>query len=256
MITDVELTDGSDKVWAVVGHGRVGTSMCAYWTHLGVNVIALDRPMLGSTGLADHLRAVRGVALAVPDGEIGAVLASIKAAKPKTLCVHFSGALRFEGAFAFHPLYSFPKHALLPETLATIPFACEPGAPDFQTIFPGAPNPTFTIRDEDAPLYHALAVLTGNLPGFCWNSCKDRLEGLTGMHASEVLGPYLTSLVNRFGENPAASFTGPVARRDAVTVKSNLAAIEGDAHLKVLYSAFLAAAWPEFGSVDRDTPVG
>ncbi|MBT8471914.1 MAG: DUF2520 domain-containing protein [Marinicaulis sp.] len=52
--------------------------------------------------------------------------------------------------------------------------------------------------------------------------------------------------MDRFQESPSDSLTGPVARRDAATVSSNLSALETNPELRALYETFLRVAWPDF----------
>ena len=127
-----------------------------------------------------------------------------------------------------------------------IAFACTEGGPPFSEIFPGAPNPYFDIADKDRARYHALAVLSGNLASFVWNETARELADYAGLPAEQIMESYLRSILERFVENPTASLTGPIARRDRATVEKNLASLAGDQKLQGLYLAFLAAAWPDF----------
>ena len=160
--------------------------------------------------------------------------------------IHFSGATRVEGVAAFHPLYSFPPHAVESATLENVAFACPKGGPAFEDVFPGAPNPHFEIADEDRARYHALAVLSGNFAAYLWNETAQEIASLSGLPPEDIMAGYLRSVIDRFVEAPEGSLTGPVARKDEETVATNLEALGYNPKLKELYQAFLNAAWPDY----------
>lgn len=160
--------------------------------------------------------------------------------------IHFSGATQVDGMWGYHPLYSFPAHSLPPTTLNLIAVARQPGAPLWRQIVPGAENPEFVVANEDRALYHALAVLSGNFAAFLWNEASREMAQSFGLEPGRVLAPYVAGVVDRFRESPENSLTGPIARKDRVTVESNLAALAGAPRLEALYRAFLAAAWPDW----------
>ena len=186
------------------------------------------------------------VAAAVPDGAIetwrDCWLESLTA---KTV-IHFSGAIRVDGMFAFHPLYSFPPHAVDPEDLEGAAFAGPKNGPSFEEVFPGAPNPHFRIADEDRARYHALAVLSGNFAAYLWNETASEIGKQSGLRPDAIMAPYLGSIVDRFLETPEGSLTGPIARKDENTVAANLNALVGSPKLKSLYEAFLRSAWSDY----------
>ena len=130
--------------------------------------------------------------------------------------------------------------------MKSIAFACPEDGPAFEDVFPGAPNPHFNIATKDRARYHALAALSGNFASFLWNETAKEFAALGDIPPETVLKSYFNGLVDRFAESPEASMTGPVLRKDSVTVERNLAALADTPKLKQLYEAFLAAAWPDY----------
>ena len=234
--------------YVIFGAGRVGRSMAGYLTHLGHAVSLVTRAEAEQNRQACE-KCIEGadvVAAAIPDGKLDAWRNEWRGAVAGEIAIHFSGAINVDGMHGFHPLYSFPPTPLPPETMKEIAFACPESGPAFADVFPGAPNPHFSIAAEDRARYHALAVLSGNFASFLWNETAKEFAALADIPPETILKSYFDSLVDRFVENPEASMTGPVLRKDKLTVEKNLAALGDSPRLKQLYEAFLNAAWPDF----------
>ena len=234
--------------YVIFGAGRVGANVAAYLRHLGheVDVILRRTALSDKATCRELINTANVVAAAVPDSSIAAWFEEWRHEIGEREAIHFSGAMTIEAMSAYHPLYSFPRSMIDFATFEQIGFACSEYAPAFNEIFPGAPNPNFRVKEQDRAFYHALAVVTGNLPAYLWNRSMPSIERFAGAKAGDVMSVYLQSLVDRFQEAPSDSLTGPIARRDAATVSSNLAALENVAELKALYETFLRAAWPNY----------
>jgi hypothetical protein len=234
--------------YVIFGNGRVGTNMAAYLRQLGHDVDIATRSEAETD--RDHCRRlIEGadvVAAAIPDGKLPGWRDQWRESLCDKTVIHFSGAAQIEGMHGYHPLYSFPQTLVDTAAMEKIAFACPADGRAFCDVFPGASNPSFVIADHDRAFYHALAVVSGNLSAYLWNQTAPAFEQLSGQAASDIMGVYLQSLVDRFLESPADSLTGPVARRDDETVASNLAALERAPMLRELYEAFLHAAWPNY----------
>jgi predicted short-subunit dehydrogenase-like oxidoreductase (DUF2520 family) len=231
--------------YVIVGTGRVGTSMAAWLARFGHDVATLSHAAARAdpAGARAALAAADIVAAAIPDGALAGWAGTNREALEGRLAIHFSGALAVAGLWSYHPLFSFPRTALPGEVMDRI--ALQAGAPPLAAVFPGAPNPEFTVPDADRALYHALAVLSGNFAAHLWNEAARIFAERFVLPPEKVLAPYLAGIVDRFAESPLDSLTGPVARRDEATVAANLAALAGEPRLAALYRAFLASAWPE-----------
>ncbi len=240
-------------IYVIFGNGRVGVNMASYLEHLGHGVSLLSREQ-ANDNQADCEMLVKNadiIAAALPDGKLSTWWDKWRPVIGDKTTIHFSGAVTIAGMYGFHPLYSFSKSVLPIETMREIAFACPTGGPSFGDVFPFAQNPNFEIADCDRARYHALAVLSGNLVGYIWNETAKEFAALSSLPPEQLMGHYLTSIVERFVENPSASITGPIARHDDVTVNENLSGLADNAKLRGLYEAFLIAAWPEFKATDQ-----
>lgn len=226
----------------IFGQGRVGRSFAAYAASLGFKTRLLAR----GEDAAAHVARAGLVAAAIPDDALAGWFKTWQGALQGKRAVHFSGARVIAGLPGYHPLYSFPSAPLAPLEFGRIAIAREPGAAAFAAILPGANNPEFIVRDEDRAFYHALAVVSGNFAAHLWNETATAFAARLGPDAGAIMSAYFGSVVARFGEAPLSSLTGPVARRDAATVRANLEALAGEPRLLALYRAFLASAWPDW----------
>lgn len=226
----------------IFGAGRVGGSVAAYARSLGH-----EAALVGRADAAEALVARADlIAAAIPDDALSGWFARWRGSLTGKPAIHFSGARVIEGLPGYHPLYSFPAAPLDPSEFGRIAIAREPGAARFADILPGANNPEFIVPAEDRAFYHALAVVSGNFAAHLWNETAAAFAARLGPDTSEIMSAYFGSVVARFRESPLSSLTGPVARRDAATVKANLEALAGEPRLLALYRSFLASAWPDW----------
>ncbi|WP_425409185.1 DUF2520 domain-containing protein [Hyphococcus sp.] len=235
--------------YTIFGCGRVGLNIAHYLEAYGHTVDLISRRDLeaGRAACIERVQRADVIAAAIPDDQLSVWRDAWRCEfRESQIVIHFSGAVSVAGAHSVHPLYSFPQSTLPIARMKEIAFACSPSAPAFETVFPGLPNRNFIIKESDRARYHALAVLAGNLPAFIWNNALKELSSLADTPAEDIIESYLTSIIERFAENPTGSMTGPVARRDRTTVTRNLQGLEGAGDLKRLYEAFLDAAWPDF----------
>ena len=234
--------------YVIFGAGRVGGNMAHYLEALGHDVSLISHAMAKSDGdvCRRAIAAADIVGAAVPDDHIANWRDEWADAIGNKTAIHFSGAARIAGMYAFHPLYSFPPGRVSPDVMKTIAFACPSDGADFKDVFANAPNPHFKIADEDRARYHALAVLSGNFAAYLWNETAKELAQFSGLAPETIMGGYLSSVVDRFLESPTDSLTGPVARRDMKTVEANMEALAASPKLQQLYRAFIDAAWPDY----------
>ena len=234
--------------YVIFGPGRVGKNIAAYVEELGDEAVLISR-RCARDKREECVRLIKDadiIAAAIPDSKLENWCAEWLDEIGERPAIHFSGAITIDGMYAYHPLYSFPPHALDPAVMKNVAFACSAEGPSFEDIFPGAPNPNFRIADEDRAHYHALAVLSGNFAAHLWNETAKTFETRYNVPAETILAGYFTSIVDRFRESPMNSLTGPVARHDEASVEANLEALEGDEKLTTLYRAFLQSAWPGY----------
>jgi hypothetical protein len=152
--------------------------------------------------------------------------------------VHFSGSLVSELAVGFHPLMTFGDHLYDIELYKNILFVGEKGAPFLNEIFPKLSNPFTQILKELKPRYHALCVSAGNFTTILWQKFFGDFEKLFSI-APENAFPYLERITENLKTNWKTALTGPLARRDFITIEKNLASLSGDS-FEALYKSFLS----------------
>lgn len=227
----------------IIGDGRVARHLALYFGMEGLEVRRWWR------------RQPDPAAEAVADCQVCWVLVSdsaietfITGAGFDCVFLHAAGGLVTSLAHGMHPLCTFGPEPYEHDFYRQIPFVCDASGPAFTDLFPGLPNPSYRIRDEDRPLYHAACVLGGNGSTLLWHTFFDVLERLGLPREAGI--PYL----ERVGANVARlgpdALTGPLARGDRETVRANLEALNGDAMADV-YRSLTRAAAPDLLETDE-----
>lgn len=238
--------------YGFVGDGRLSRHWRHYFTSLGIPWKLWSRRLERADGsrAGEALAECGVILLAVADDAVAPVLGHLRAAGlDHRSFVHFCGGRSFAGAWGTHPLMSFGATLYQPAFYREIPVFVEAdaGRPDpvahFHSLFPGLPNPCFSLRPEDKPYYHAVCALAGGMTAVLWR------EFFTAMATRfDVPRAALASYPRRIIENvlasPGSALTGPVARGDTGTIRAHLEALDGSA-LGPLYQAFIAAAAKE-----------
>jgi predicted short-subunit dehydrogenase-like oxidoreductase (DUF2520 family) len=240
---------------AIVGAGRVATALAVAWLADGHEItvashgrVTKDRhdAFFPDTPLVPAYEAAHAadvVVIGVPDASIEGVCASLAAERvfhEGQVVLHLSGAMglevleaaRSKGArqLAVHPLQTFPTVESAIARLTGTPMAVT--AEDEETALTGerlardADGEPFRLDPGSRPLYHAAAVFASNYLVAVTAQAESlfRAAGLP-----DPVGVFMplarASLENVATLGPEAALTGPVARGDAVTVRSNLEAL-------------------------------
>jgi predicted short-subunit dehydrogenase-like oxidoreductase (DUF2520 family) len=227
----------------VLGPGRVGRALAARLSAGGHPVhLGRDPRLAGGSDvvfLCVPDRAVSEVATQVPDGP---------------WVVHCAGALPLavlgerRRALSIHPLMTFREDgdpSQLDGAYAAVTARDAEGAAVGDALARRLGLLPFPLADEQRVLYHAAAVLASNsLPVVVGAAVRcAALAGIDPDTARRALRP----LVLRSAENALAGLsdgglTGPVARGDAATVESHLAALRDEPALAALYRALARGA--------------
>ncbi len=150
------------------------------------------------------------------------------------ITVHFSGALsdpRIKGA---HPLMSFPETYLADSVYNKIGIATS-GNEDLSQLLPNFRNKSFTIPDSEKSLYHALCVVSGNFPQMLWAEVGKQFQQQNV--PTEFFEIYLSQILNNFLILKEKSLTGPLVRKDKMTMQKNEMALSGT-KLQSIYHSF------------------
>jgi predicted short-subunit dehydrogenase-like oxidoreductase (DUF2520 family) len=242
----------------IVSAGRVGTALGTALSRAGHRVVAasavsaasrerLERLLPGTPVRepAEVLEAADLVLLTVPDDVLGGLVAGLAATSAPLqgrLIAHASGrhglavlepAVR-QGALplALHPVMTFTGRADDVDRLAGISFGVT--APDALRpvaevlVMEMGGEPVF-IAEEYRGLYHAaLASAANHLVTQVVEACD--LLSIAGVaNPARMLGPLLSAALDNSLRLGDAALTGPVARGDADTVASHVAALQAAA---------------------------
>lgn len=229
-----------EVVFLLIGRGRLARHLHHYLSSLNLQVKQWHRQ--SPEPLETLLPGCSHVLLAIQDSAIETFVAQHPQLQNRTL-VHFSGSLQTPLAWGCHPLMSFSQQLYSPQEYGEIHFIVDQGAPPFEQLLPGLPNPHHFMEPSLKARYHAECVLSGNFTSMLWSHFFEVLEARLGLPRSAAL-PYLRRIAANL-ESESSPLTGPLARGDRETVRRNLEALEGDPYQGV-YSSFVSAfGWPQ-----------
>jgi predicted short-subunit dehydrogenase-like oxidoreductase (DUF2520 family) len=242
----------------VVGAGRVGTALAAALRRSGHRIVAvsavsaasLDRveALLPGTPVRPPQEVVAGadlVLLTVPDDALPALVSGLAATGTELagrLVMHASGrhglavlepATR-RGALplALHPVMTFTGRPDDVDRLAGVSFGVttpEQLRPVAEVLVMEMGGEPVFIAEEDRGLYHAALAGAANHLVTQVVQAADLLAMAGVAQPSRMLGPLLGAALDNALRLGDAALTGPVARGDAETVASHLAALRAAA---------------------------
>jgi predicted short-subunit dehydrogenase-like oxidoreductase (DUF2520 family) len=207
---------------AIVGRGRVGTSLAGAFAAAGVAVV-------GPLGRGADAHGAEAVLLCVPDAEIAAAAGAVE---PGPAVGHCSGATGLDvlaphPAFSLHPLMTFTGDrrpvdlvgagaavvGSTPQTLAVAHALA--AALGLQAI---------EVAPEDRIAYHAAASIASNFL-VTLEAAAERLAAGAGVER-RLLVPLVRATVENWANlGPERALTGPVARGDDETVARQRTAV-------------------------------
>ena len=150
--------------------------------------------------------------------------------------VHFSGALSDSRMLSAHPLMSFTEELFESSFYDRIHFVIS-NFNNLTEAMPGFKNSFSILKPEQKAYYHALCVMAGNFPQLLWNEVNTELRHLN--LPDSALENYVQKITENFIKYKEKSITGPLVRKDFVTIEKNLQALEKNQKLKKLYESFL-----------------
>jgi predicted short-subunit dehydrogenase-like oxidoreductase (DUF2520 family) len=207
-----------------VGAGRAGGALATALGRIGWPCDVLGRD-------AEVGRAADGVdllVLAVPDGSIAAVAASVEPVA-STVVAHLAGSLGLDvlaphaRRAAVHPLLALPNAAVGADRLLGGAWFAVAGDAIAERLVAALGGRSFTVEDRDRAAYHAAAVIASN-------HLVSLLDQVSAVAPHGVPFDAYHDLVRSTVENvaalgPVAALTGPAARGDAATIQRHLAAL-------------------------------
>jgi len=231
---------------ALVGRGRLGSSLAPALERAGMEVTTFGRAQIG--GQSPNLH--DAVLLCVPDAAIAEVAPLVRDWAP--LVGHTSGATPLDHVdFGLHPLQTFTSEGASFEGIGCAiggtshdALACADAIARCLGMRP------FELADADRPAYHAAASIASNFL-VTIEAAAEQVAASVGVDRAA-----LVPLVRQTVENWAAvggerALTGPVARGDEATVERQRAAIEQTAPQLIPLWDELVAATQALSTVRR-----
>lgn len=256
---------------AVVGCGRVGTSLVYHLNRVGYPICGVASRSLASaeraaglvpgtlcsTDAAGVTKEADVVFVTTPDdtiAEVAEALAAEGGVKAGATVLHCSGSLpstimatvKEAGGFigSMHPLQSFAGADLETNPFDSIIMSVEGDEKPVAIALSLAADlgaRGLTIETRAKTMYHAAAVVASNcfvtVQDMAWAFIKD--AGVSEQDAWSVLGPLIEgTLANIKKVGPVGALTGPIARGDVATIDAHLTKIaEMQPGLEALYKA-------------------
>ncbi len=219
--------------YLITGNGRVARHFLHYLSQLEIPVTHWHRGMpLSALGDADRILVL------VSDSAIENFI-NTNLADKKGMKIHFSGSLVTPKAFGAHPLMTFNTGLYDIDTYKNIPFVTDTGAPEFEDLLPGLPNPHSSLDPAMKAKYHAMCCMASNYSCLLWQKLFDTFGAefdLPPQTAHMLLQRQTQNLI----EDYKTALTGPLARGDRSTLEKHKKALAGDPFLQV-YEAFIKA---------------
>jgi predicted short-subunit dehydrogenase-like oxidoreductase (DUF2520 family) len=113
---------------------------------------------------------------------------------------------------------------------------------------------SFALAKKDKPLYHALGAFVSPLM-IAQMAAVEKIGGelgFEGRQTREIIAPILQQTIRNYLEHgAAASFSGPIVRGDAETLRKHLSALKGVRGAEEIYRALAKLAVEELPSRDK-----
>ncbi len=221
--------------YLLIGNGRVSRHIQHYFTLLNLPFTVWQRSE-PHAALMQKLKDATHILILINDQQIENFITT-HLSPTEALLIHFSGSLVSTKAHGAHPLMTFNDALYSFDHYQRIPFIIDHDSPSFENLLPGLPNVHMRLDKSLKAKYHALCVLSGNFSCLLWQKLFTNLEQEFGMPA-DIAQLYLQQQTQNLITNPKTALTGPLVRGDTLTIKKNLAALEGDP-FKEVYESFV-----------------
>ncbi len=196
----------------------------------------LSNPQKIPSSLQIAIEKCSHVLLAISDN---ALHEFVKQLPKNKIIIHFSGNLSLSPAYGVHPLMTFTENLQSLDFYKKIPFVVEenPARLGLRDLIHELDNPWTFIKSQDKPLYHAMCVVGGNFTNILWREVHKIFSENINIPA-HFLKPYIEATFHNIIQNPQNSLTGPLQRKDLVTIENNIKALNPTG-LSPLYREFL-----------------
>lgn len=214
----------SKTPYLLIGNGQLSKHLANYFRLSNIAFLTWSRNSQGK--LPQLISLSDKIIVLINDDEIENFISKSRVGFEEKIWIHCSGSLTIPFAEGVHPLMTFTNELYDLDTYRQIPFITEIGKKKFSQLFPELSNPTFQIKSELKPYYHAWCVISGNFTTIIWQKFFEILENRFGINKKNAF-PYLNTITKNLLLN-SSSLTGPLQRNDKKIIKKNILALKDD----------------------------
>lgn len=229
----------------IIGNGKMARHFSQYLSLLDVPFKNVTRRHQSESEFRNQIKNADRIFLAISDSAITPFVETFY--EPNKIWIHFSGALSHPQVFGCHPLMSFSEtlypledyhkiHFVISNTTSS-EFKIGEGTLKLSDLMPFLPNSFSVLPEEEKSLYHAYCVIAGNFPIILWSLVHNKFKDWN--IPGSALDHYLQINLNNFKNLKNQSLTGPLQRKDLLTISKNITALNHELPMQELYKAFV-----------------
>lgn len=229
----------------IIGNGKMARHFSHYLSLLDVPFENISRHRQSESEFKTQIKNADRIFLAISDSAIIPFVE--KFYEPNKIWIHFSGALSHPQVFGCHPLMSFSEtlypledyhkiHFVITHTTSS-QFKPEGDTLKLSDLMPFLPNSFSVLSEEEKSLYHAYCVIAGNFPIILWSLVNTKFKNWN--IPGSALDHYLQINLNNFKNLKDHSLTGPLQRKDLLTISKNITSLNKELPMQELYKAFV-----------------
>jgi predicted short-subunit dehydrogenase-like oxidoreductase (DUF2520 family) len=222
----------------IIGNGKMAKHFAHYLGLLKIPFIQVNRKDFTSLQIQEHIQKAQRIFLAISDSALAEFVE--KNYIKNKIWIHFSGALSIANAISCHPLMSFSEALYKLEDYKKIHFVISGNHQaeiNLKEIIPFIDNPYTVISSQLKEKYHAYCVIAGNFPIILWSYVMK--EFAQWQIPEEALELYLQNNLNNFKKLKENALTGPLQRKDLLTIEKNINALGDDEKMQSIYKSFV-----------------
>lgn len=200
--------------YAIIGQGKLASHL-NHW-------LKLEEKNVSTFGREDDYSQLQNsdvLLLAIPDDAIENFYLKNSELHQKKW-IHFSGSCHFEKILGIHPMMSFSTELFEVDFYKSLRWVTA-SHEHVSDLLPISPQKISYLKEEERKLYHALCVVSGNIPHLLWSDIEKRFKDL-GIDKKDVQNYIQMAASNYFEDRPV---TGPIVRGDSDTISQNLAVL-------------------------------
>ncbi|MCK6599296.1 MAG: DUF2520 domain-containing protein [Bdellovibrionaceae bacterium] len=237
----------------LVGDGKLATHLKRYFHLLDIPCSQVSRSKHSTAQISEKIKKAKIILLAISDRAIESFYKEfyLTGVSYGQFWVHFSGALTVHGVIACHPLMSFSTRLLTLNEYKKIHFVVSASSNRLNVfqklnlrniktmsgLIPGLKNTASYLSDQKKSLYHAHCVMAGNFPVILWSQALKEFRKMKVPEDAFLF--YLQKNLENFLSLKEMALTGPLQRKDKVTIQKNISALGKNSPGAKLYKAFV-----------------